>query len=473
MRKSIIIEKAAPTSLKATLNVGAVCNGKVKTELSWQADAKSGLLGGKMKKIQKVKEKIISLEQVESIGVIGDPGCDGLGTYNMKVYAGALEKSSKDDITLVVGDLVPAGTKSYYKRICNFSESIAQNPVYGLRGNHDTGAYEEYFGRQNYVLMLKNFTVVVLDNAMRRFEEEGLELLEEILERQEVENVIIAFHIPVPNHFIQNCVSTEEFIRLQKAYKKHKDKVKYLLCGHVHSKFEDVVDGIPLICTGGGGAMIEDVSKEIRAADIEHHLVHFYWKGGKILYRFENLWDNCYTKEAKDPILREQILSTVQGELMAHLRYLMHADRARRRGMEEVALMFEALASSEYYHARNFYSTIERPPVFSRASEEFAKTEEYEHNHYYSMMEKYCKEQGHSLAEGSYQSALEAEKVHGKLLQKLGKEKRPQTEALYVCPICGYLMTEETKLDRCPSCGAPGREFQKYKLTDNNKSNKI
>lgn len=69
MRKSIIIEKAAPTSLKATLNVGAVCNGKVKTELSWQADAKSGLLGGKMKKIQKVKEKIISLEQVESIGL--------------------------------------------------------------------------------------------------------------------------------------------------------------------------------------------------------------------------------------------------------------------------------------------------------------------------------------------------------------------------------------------------------------------
>ena len=57
MRKSIIIEKTAPTSLKATLNVGAVCNGKVKDELLWQADAKSGLLGGKNEENTESKRK--------------------------------------------------------------------------------------------------------------------------------------------------------------------------------------------------------------------------------------------------------------------------------------------------------------------------------------------------------------------------------------------------------------------------------
>ena len=56
-------------------------------------------------KIQKVSESIIRLPGVRSIGVIGDPGCEGLGTYNMKVYAGALEETGRDDITLVVGDL--------------------------------------------------------------------------------------------------------------------------------------------------------------------------------------------------------------------------------------------------------------------------------------------------------------------------------------------------------------------------------
>lgn len=54
--------------------------------------------------------------------------------------------------------------------------------------------------------------------------------------------------------------------------------MKYFACGHVHSRFEDVVDGIPLICSGGGGAMIEDVSEEIRASDVDYHIVRFSWR---------------------------------------------------------------------------------------------------------------------------------------------------------------------------------------------------
>ena len=61
------------------------------------------------RKMIKVTESVLRLTGVRSMGVIGDPGCEGLGTYNMKVYAGALEESSRDDITLIAGDLVPAG----------------------------------------------------------------------------------------------------------------------------------------------------------------------------------------------------------------------------------------------------------------------------------------------------------------------------------------------------------------------------
>lgn len=88
------------------------------------------------------------LPGVRSMGVIGDPGCEGLGTYNMKIYAGALEESGKDDITLIAGDLVPIGTKYYYQMIQDMTEALAENDVYCLRGNHDTGTYEEYFGRK-------------------------------------------------------------------------------------------------------------------------------------------------------------------------------------------------------------------------------------------------------------------------------------------------------------------------------------
>ena len=156
------------------------------------------------KKMKRVTERILRLENVHSIGVIGDPGCEGLGTYNMKVYAGALEESGKDDITLVVGDLVPIGTNHYYQVIQDMTETLAQNPVYSLRGNHDTGEYTDYFGEKNYALLAEHFAVVVLDNALRTFEEEGLALLSDVLAMEEVEQVIVAFHIPVPNHFILN-----------------------------------------------------------------------------------------------------------------------------------------------------------------------------------------------------------------------------------------------------------------------------
>ena len=418
-----------------------------------------------MKKIQKIDEKINRLPGVESIGIIGDPGCDGLGTYNMKVYAGALEKAGRDDITLIVGDLVPTGTAAYYNAICHFTEAVAENPVYLLRGNHDTGQYRQHFGEHNYALLFQDFALVVLDNAMRKFEDEGLDLLEQVLDMDDVKRVIISFHIPVPNHFIKNCVSREEFDRLKKAYVRHKDKVKYLVCGHVHSRFEDKIDGIPLICTGGGGAMIEDVSEEIKAADVEHHMVHFFMDKGEIRYKFENLWENCYGREARDSILKEQIMDTVAGELMAHLRYLMHADRARRRGLDQIAELFEALAASEYYHARNFYSVIERPPVFSKAGNEFRKTEEFEAGHYYRMMQQYCKDHTYPLAEGAYKAAIEAEKQHAKLLKNLSDHKKTLSDPIYVCPICGHLMTEDKKTDRCPSCGAPEREYKKYCLT--------
>ena len=413
-------------------------------------------------KIQKVMQPILQLPHVKSLGVIGDPGCEGLGTYNMKVYAGALEKSAEDDITLIAGDLVPIGNAHYYGSINELTESIAHNDIYVLRGNHDTGEYTEYYGRKNYALITKDFSVVVLDNAMRTFEEEGLELLKQVLEMEEVRQVIVAFHIPVPNHFIRNSVSEEEFSRLQEAYSSHKDKVKYLLCGHVHSRFEDVVDDIPLICTGGGGALIEDVSEDIRACDVEHHIVHFYMQDGVLRYRFENLSENGYEKERKVSILKENLEKTVANELMAHLKYLMFADRARRRGMEKVANLFEALAASEYHHARNFYSVIENPAPFGESVEKFVPGEEFEYQRFYKMMEEYAEEKEAPLTKQAYAGAAAAEKIHAALLKEAENIEEFNRETVYVCPICGFVMTGDHIPDRCPVCGGPKRQYEEF-----------
>lgn len=414
------------------------------------------------KKMVKVTEPVIRLPHVRSIGVIGDPGCEGLGAYNLKVYAGALEESSKDDITLIAGDLVPEGTGHYYKIMQEMTEILAGNDVYCLRGNHDTGAYTDYFGLKNYALLTDDFAVVVLDNARRTFEEEGLSLLAQVLAMEEVQQAIVAFHIPLPNHFIPNCVSGEEFTRLKQAYKPWKEKVKYLLCGHVHSRFEDQVDGIPLICTGGGGAMIEDVSEDIRAWDVEHHIVHFYQESGALNYRFSNLSENCYGREREDAVLQARLQETVQGELMAHFKYLMFADRARRRGMDRIAGLFEALAASEYYHARNFYAVLDNPAPFTETVETFVPGEKFEYEHFYRMLADYAAEHKSPLAAQAYKGASAAEKVHASLLEKAADVAHFSAGNVYVCPICGYVMTGTAVPERCPVCGGPGRQFETY-----------
>ena len=417
-------------------------------------------------RIQKVEQPIIHLPWVNSMGVIGDPGCEGLGTYNMKVYAGTLEKSAEDDITLIAGDLVPTGNEYYYEEISALTEIIAYNDIYVLRGNHDTGSYMDYFGRKNYALLAKEFSVVVLDNAMRKFETEGLELLKQVLEMEHVHRVIIAFHIPVPNHYIRNSVSEEEFERLKEAYTPWKDKVKYLLCGHVHSRFEDIVDDIPLICTGGGGALIEDVSEEIRACDVEHHMVHFFMEEKELKYRFDDLSENAYDKERNVPMLKESLEKTVMSELMAHLKYLMLADRAESRGMERISNLFKALAASEYHHARNFYSVIQNRTPFRESAEAFIPVEEFEYQYFYKMMEEYAVKEHAPLTKQAFLGAAAAEKVHAELLKEASAIEKFDKETVFVCPICGYVMAGDQIPDRCPVCGGPKRQFEVFQSGD-------
>lgn len=413
-------------------------------------------------KLISVQQPVIRVEGVRSMGVIGDPGCEGLGTYNMKIYAGALRETARDDLTLVVGDLVPAGTPHHYRTICGMTQVLAENDVYALRGNHDTGAYGDYFGRRNYALLADPFALVVLDNAERTFEEEGLALLTQVLALEEVRRVIVAFHIPVPNHFIQNCVSQQEFERLRLAYESHREKVAYLLCGHVHSRFVDEVDGIPLICTGGGGAMIEDVSESIRAWDVEHHVVHFYEEDGALRFRIADLPEDGYSREWDDPLLRQQLEATVQGELLAHFRYLMFAGRARRRGMEDVAQLFQALAASEYYHARSFFSVLEQPAPFKDAAKGFLPGETFEYERLYPMLAAYAQDHHSPLAEQAYLGAARAEKVHAALLAQDLDAEGARLGPVYVCPICGYVMTGDSIPDRCPVCGGPRRQYEAF-----------
>ena len=214
------------------------------------------------------------------------------------------------------------------------------------------------------------------------------------------------------------------------------------------------------------GAMIEDVSKEIRACDVEHHIVHFYEKDGNLTYQIANLSEDCYRREREDKILKQRLEETVQGELLAHFKYLMFADRAKRRGMNQIANLFQALAASEYYHARNFYAVLESPTSFLDSVGTYLPGEEFEYQHFYKMLAEYAQKQQSPLAKYAYTGAAAAERVHASLLKQAEDMEAWKEKTIYVCQVCGYLMTEEEVSERCPVCGGPKRQYQVFEESE-------
>lgn len=208
--------------------------------------------------------------------------------------------------------------------------------------------------------------------------------------------------------------------------------------------------------------MIEDVSKDIRACDVEHHVVHFYLEDGTLKYRIADLSEDCYSREREDAVLRRKLEETLQGELLAHFRYLMFADRAERRGLEQIASLFRALAASEYHHARNFYSVLEHPAPFMEAVGTYIPGEDFEYQYLYQMLAEYAKEHGSPLAEQAYAGAAMAEKVHAALLHRASGVENFTGETVYVCPICGYVMTGDAVPERCPVCGGPKKQYAAF-----------
>ena len=68
-------------------------------------------------------------------------------------------------------------------------------------------------------------------------------------------------------------------------------------------------------------------------------------------------------------------------------------------------------------------------------------------------------------ARGSFNKALEAEKVHREMytaaLQAVQAGQDASAEAIFVCDVCGFTMDGEAP-DECPICGATQDKFTKF-----------
>jgi len=158
----------------------------------------------------------------------------------------------------------------------------------------------------------------------------------------------------------------------------------------------------------------------------------------------------------------EYLNEAFAGESQANRKYLAYAAKADQEGYPQVARLFRAAAEAETVHAHNHLRALKAVGGTKENLMDAIKGETHEFKSMYPEMIEAAKAEGHKDAERSFSYAIEVEKIHAQLYQKIldGLEGAQEGYPYYVCPVCGYT-AEKGAPDTCPVCGAKGDKFKK------------
>ncbi len=138
------------------------------------------------------------------------------------------------------------------------------------------------------------------------------------------------------------------------------------------------------------------------------------------------------------------------GESQANQKYRAFAKKAEQDGFANVARLFRTAAEAERIHAEGHLKSMDGVGTTAENLQAAIAGETYETEVMYPPMFKQAEEEGHK-SKRMFGYALEAEAVHAKLYQLA-------LEAVYLCPICGYIEFGKPT-DACPVCGTKPEKF--------------
>lgn len=153
------------------------------------------------------------------------------------------------------------------------------------------------------------------------------------------------------------------------------------------------------------------------------------------------------------------------GESMAHMKYLIFAEDAEKKGLKNLANAFKAIAYAEFVHAKNHFKVLKKLGDTPDNIQSCIAGETFEIDEMYPVYNETAKLQGEKEAQISTHYALEAEKIHAEMYKKalnlVNEGKDYDAEKIYICPVCGYT-AENVAPDKCPVCGAPKSAFVEF-----------
>ena len=181
----------------------------------------------------------------------------------------------------------------------------------------------------------------------------------------------------------------------------------------------------------------------------------------------------------KNAMVGDFLHSAYGGESMAHMRYLIWGDMAKKEGFPNIAKLFEAISYAERVHASNHFreigggtsdATVTAGGVFGSGKtvdnlQGAINGELHEVEEMYPVYLNAAEFQNEAGAKRSFHFALEAEKIHAKLFQqaqdsvKQGKDM--ELKKVYICPVCGHTILDGAP-DNCPVSNAKKEMYKEF-----------
>jgi rubrerythrin len=175
----------------------------------------------------------------------------------------------------------------------------------------------------------------------------------------------------------------------------------------------------------------------------------------------------------------ENLRSAFGGESMAHMRYMIWADKADKDGFPNVARLFRAVSFAEQAHATGHFNAMKAVaggfPVLAGGGFGLGSTSEnlkgaiegetHEINEMYPAYMAVAETQAEKAAHRSMTWAVAAEKIHAEMYTQAKKAVDAGKDAalgpIHVCATCGHTHEGDAP-DKCPICGALKKSFKSF-----------
>jgi 3',5'-cyclic AMP phosphodiesterase CpdA len=225
-------------------------------------------------------------------------------TYNnmIRVLEAARQQGIKVDFSVLTGDLSNQGLEESYVRLQSIVKQVEElgGPVLMTPGNHDDRPnFQKYLLSEEPDPTRPHFAVhefgelkvIVLDSKLDGeyvaggFEGDQLERLESELAKAPDQDVMLAFHHPLPpvyrdfsDQWMVRQVDADRLIKMLKPY-----SVLGILTGHVHAPMFNMIRGIPCISGVATAFRSDHYVDDIRFISASGFNIGFYGDGALLL----------------------------------------------------------------------------------------------------------------------------------------------------------------------------------------------